>query len=118
MAGAGYAGTLFWIDRSKDLVAIYMANIPGARFGEHRAISSGPCSRRRSSTERAGRVEAARGRLIHSTVCASGECTDWWLLPCVSSNRTKLPAGTCLVSPRQLQAYARRSGFPHNRMPP
>jgi len=33
---AGYAGTLFWIDPSKDLIAIYMANIPGEGRGTPR----------------------------------------------------------------------------------
>ena len=33
---AGYAGTLFWIDPSKDLIAIYMANIAGEVRGTPR----------------------------------------------------------------------------------
>src|SRR5260370_35212713 len=39
------------------------------------------------------------GRLIQSTVCSSGECSDLCPLPSTSSNKTKLPAGTRLSSP-------------------
>ena len=30
---AGYAGTLFWIDPAKEMIAIYMANIAGQDRG-------------------------------------------------------------------------------------
>src|SRR5882757_4220929 len=39
------------------------------------------------------------GRLIQSTVCSCGECSDLCPLPSTSSNNTKLPAGTRLSSP-------------------
>src|ERR1700732_353486 len=39
------------------------------------------------------------GRLIQSTVCSCGECSDLCPLPSTSSNKTKLPAGTRLSSP-------------------
>src|SRR5450755_405046 len=50
------------------------------------------------STKRQGFLRPC-GRLIQSTVCSCGECSDLCPLPSTSSNKTKLPAGTRLSSP-------------------
>src|SRR6202047_4657429 len=50
------------------------------------------------ATQRQGFLRPC-GRLIQSTVCSCGECSDLCPLPSTSSNKTKLPAGTRLSSP-------------------
>ena len=57
-----------------------------------------PCTSAINAAQRQG-VSRPRGRLIQMTVCSSDECRDLCPLPCVSSNKMKLPAGTHLSSP-------------------